>query len=328
MQKFTNNSKIPLSLAIWLADDDYDHDDDPMTISATTLLKPIKEIVLARQSIELDKTADLSSLIMSSMGTAIHTAIENAWLKTNKVRANLIALGTPQSVTDRILVNPTDEMVKDDSICIYMEKRSYKQVGEFRISGKFDFVVNGALEDFKSCGVYSYIMGSNVEKYKQQGSLYRWLNPNIITEDLMSIQLIFTDWSKLGAVKDPKYPQSRILEQKLELMSLEQTQAFVVGITNKISQLKDASQEELPICSDAELWRTADTWKYYKDPTKTARSTKNFTNSAEANERLAKDGSVGTVIKFPGQVKKCEYCSVVSVCDQAKTMIKDGSLIL
>ena len=45
MTQFSNNSNITLSMAVWLATDDYDHNDK--VISVTTLLKPIKQTVLA-----------------------------------------------------------------------------------------------------------------------------------------------------------------------------------------------------------------------------------------------------------------------------------------
>ena len=44
MNPVTNNTNLPLSIAVWLACDDYDYNNDPYTISATTLLKPLKQI--------------------------------------------------------------------------------------------------------------------------------------------------------------------------------------------------------------------------------------------------------------------------------------------
>jgi len=77
----TNNTNVPLSMALWLADDDYDYDDDPNVISATTLLKPMKAIVLARQNADLVKTGDIVSVAASRIGTAMHDAIERTWRK-------------------------------------------------------------------------------------------------------------------------------------------------------------------------------------------------------------------------------------------------------
>lgn len=52
--QYTNTTNIPLPLAVFLATDDYDY--QPDTISVTTLLKPIKQIILGRR---LEKKIDL-----------------------------------------------------------------------------------------------------------------------------------------------------------------------------------------------------------------------------------------------------------------------------
>ena len=53
--KFTNNKNIPLPIAIWLATNNYEYDTDDRVISATTLLKPLKAIHLARKYRENQK---------------------------------------------------------------------------------------------------------------------------------------------------------------------------------------------------------------------------------------------------------------------------------
>ena len=42
-----NDANIPLYLAAWLANDEYDYVSDPKYISATSLMKPIKELILS-----------------------------------------------------------------------------------------------------------------------------------------------------------------------------------------------------------------------------------------------------------------------------------------
>jgi len=171
-------------------------------------------------------------------------------------------------------------------------------------------------------------MQSNTDKYIQQGSIYRWLNPDIITSDTMAIQYIFTDWSQLESIKNPKYPKSKLLEQQFQLMSIPETDSFVNGIINTITILEDKPQSELPTCTPDELWIKPSVFKYYKDPKKTARSTKNFDNTHDAYTRLRDDGSVGIVKEVKGQVVKCKYCSVVSLCTQAQGYVDTGLLKL
>ncbi len=328
MKTFTNNSKISLPLAVWLCDDDYDYNNTPNTISATTLLKPMRQIVLAIQNKELDKIVDIEQLVASRMGTALHTAIETTWLKEDKVRIILSQMGFSESVVKRILINPTPEQVKEDTIAVYMENRSSKKVGKYTISGKYDFVIEGRLKDFKSTKVYGYIKGSNKDNYIKQGSIYRWLNPEIILDDIIDIEYIFTDWNMLEYIRNKDtYPNNRLLRKEYPLMSIEETQTFVEGVCNKIESLEDKAQSELPLCTKDELWMDDSVYKYYKDPTKMSRSTKNFDNAADAHEKCASAG-VGIVVEVKGKPRRCKWCDVVLICDQAKTMIADGSLVL
>ena len=89
---------------------------------------------------------------------------------------------------------------------------------------------------------------------------------------------------------------------------------------NKIDHYLSQDESALPLCTDEELWRENDVFKYYKDPTKLARSTANFDTEAEAVSRQIKDGHVGMVVKHPGGVKACKYCSVQNVCEQYKQL--------
>ena len=90
----------------------------------------------------------------------------------------------------------------------------------------------------------------------------------------------------------------------------------------------DVPESEIPLCTDEDLWRSAPVFKYYKNPVKTNRSTKNFDTRQEAYVRMAEDGGVGIVIEQPGQVTACKYCQAFSVCTQKDDLIAAGDLIL
>lgn len=324
MSKYANTSAVPLSLAVFLATDSYDYDSE--TISATALIKPIRQIVLSARVPEGDGIVDLIQMMPSRMGSAIHDAIERSW-KDNHATA-LSALGYPAKVIEKIRINPDNTELTDGIIPIYLEQRAKKQVGKFLVSGKFDFIGDGRVEDFKTTSVYTAIRGSNDEKYILQGSIYRWLNPEKITKDEMAIQFIFTDWSKAKAMADQKYPQQRIQQKILPLKSVSETDAFVKRKLAQIEQLWDAPEESLPLCSDEDLWRSAPVFKYYKNPDKLARSTKNFDSMQEAVIRRAEDGGKGIIKEVPGQVTACKYCNAFAACSQKDALIASGDLIL
>ena len=325
-QAYFNVSDVPLSLAVFLATDTYDHNDDPNTISATSLIKPLRQIILTGRVPPGDALMDLTQMVASRMGSAVHDGIERAW-KTNHIGA-MKSLGLPQKVIDRVLINPANDDLFEDCIPVYLEQRLHRQIGKYTISGKFDFIGDGRVEDFKTTSTYSAMSGSNDEKYQWQGSIYRWLDPKIITSDQMAIQFLFTDWSNAKAKADPKYPQRRFLSRVFDLKSEQETEHFISRKLATIEQYMDTPEEDIPHCSDEELWRSDPVFKYYKNPTKTAKSTKNFPLYEEAMMRYIEDGSVGLVKQVPGQVTACKYCPAFPVCTQKDALIAQGDLIL
>lgn len=324
MGKYANVSQVPLSLAVFLVSDNYDHDSS--TISATALIKPLRQIILSNRVPTEEAIVDLIQMVPSRMGSAIHDAIERSWKDNYQIA--LDHLGYPKKVIEKIRINPKPEELQDGQIPIYLEQRAYKQVGKFLISGKYDFIGDGRVEDFKSTSTYSATNNTNDEKYIWQGSIYRWLNPDIITKDEMAIQFIFTDWSKAKAMQDPKYPQQRIQQRILPLKSVQETDGFVRRKLSQIDEYWDKPEEEIPHCSDEDLWRSEPVFKYYKNPEKTSRSTKNYDSRQEAYLRLAEDGNVGKVVEQPGTITACKYCTAFSVCSQKDALIADGSLVL
>lgn len=320
---YKNSTNIPLSMAVWLATDTYDYDPDPDGISVTSLLKPLKAVILER-SLPTGGDIDIADLIQAKTGVSVHDGVEHAW-KVNYQPA-MVALGYPKPVIRKVVINP--ETLVDGDIPVYLEIRTKKEIAGFNLGGKFDFVMEGQLEDFKTTGTYNYINQGNAESYVWQGSMYRWLNPEIITNDHMKITYLFTDWKAHEAKVNPKYPQNRILSQTFPLKSVPETETF---IRNRLAQIKSytgVSQSLIPDCTKEELWQSDSVFKYYKDPLKTARSTKNFTNLMEANNRLFADGSVGKVIEVKGEVKRCRYCNASAVCLQAENLVAAKLLTL
>lgn len=326
MPQYSNVSNVPLSMAVFLATDHYDYIDDPHYISATSLIKPLRQLILASRIKPEDVSVDLTAMVASRMGSAIHDAIENAW--TNNYKNALETLGYPAKVIEKIRVNPNKEELTDSHIPIYLEQRAFRKAGKWTIGGKFDFVGEGRVEDFKSTSVYTAINKSKDDDYILQGSIYRWLNPDIITRDEMAIQFIFTDWSGAKAKADPSYPQNRIQQRVLKLKSLAEIESFINRKINLIERYWDAPEADIPECNDDELWRSEPVFKYYKNPTKMQRSTKNFETKQEAYQRLAEDGHVGVVVEQPGQVTACKYCSGFSLCTQKDKLITSGDLLV
>lgn len=322
--KITNMNQVALPVAVWLVHDEYDYIKENNYISATSLLKPIRQIVLAKQVDMESQSIDVMDLLKISLGHAIHDSIEKAW--TRGAERALRLLGYPQSVRDRIRINPTDEALKADSNCIpvYLEQRAIKEIDvdgvSYRVGGKYDIVTEGLLNDFKSTSAFVWVKGSRDDEHMLQGSIYRWLNPEKITEEYIRINYIFTDWKRYEAKRSPNYPQQPILHKDIKLMSARDTEDWIRNRIREIVKYQDADQKRIPECTDEELWRSDPVYKYFSDPEKAkvpgARSTKNFETLHEARQYQAEKAGKGIIIPIEGVPKRCDYCNVYDVCQQ------------
>lgn len=315
--QITNHTGISLPLAVWLAADGYDfHPGQSKAISATSLLKPVRQILLKERLTEQDATPpDLTDLIASRLGHTIHDGIEKAW--TANYRDSMRKLGYPEQLIQRVAINP--KVLKEGMLPVYLEQRLYREILGYKISGKFDMIIEGEVHDFKSTSTFA-TKGTKDEDYRLQGSIYRWLNPEKVTADHMFIHFIFTDWQKHEARRNPNYPQSRVQDRRIELLSLEETEAW---ITNKLRALEDAAdlpETEIPYCNDKDLWRGDTVWKFYLDPKKandpTARATKSEDSLVAARAYQASKGGRGVIVEVPGKVKACSYCPAFPICSQ------------
>lgn len=318
--KITNEHDVSLALAVWLLYDEYDYVDNPKYLSATTLLKPLKQIVMKHRVDFSNESIDVMDFAQASMGTGLHDSIEKAWKLGHK--SALKKLGYPDRVVNAVVINPTKEDFdkNPDLIPVYIERRGTKNLRGWLIGGKFDIVTEGLLQDFKSTSTYSWVAGSRDDEHKMQGSIYRWIHDDVITEDVIRINYIFTDFVKYMAANNPKYPARRIMHKDIPLLSYERTEAWLNEKLQLIEKYWDAPESEIPECTDEELWRTEPQFKYFSDPAKVdvpgARSTKNFDDMISARKFMAEKGGKGAIKVVEGQVKRCEYCAVAPICKQ------------
>ena len=326
--KLTNNTGLSLFAQVYLAHETYDREE--AGLSVTTLLKPVKQIILARRVPEGMASADVADQIASSNGTAIHDAFEAAW-KSPKLVDTLVRLGYPKGVASKVRVNPSAEAVAAGGIIpVYTEIRSAKTVLGIRVTGKFDFIGDGAVEDLKNTSVWKFL-NADFDHYILQGSMYRWLNPTLVTKDWMNLTFQFTDWNGRDRNMNPEnYPPARMHTRRLQLMDIDETEKWVERKVQQLIDLEHAPEEEMPPCTDKELWRKADTYRYFAKPEKAhepgARSTKNFTDKAEADLHVATKG--GIVVTKRGGVTGCKYCNAFLACKQKDALIAAGDLIL
>jgi hypothetical protein len=320
---YTNYGDLPISVGAWLAKDNYDH--NPDVVSVTAFIKPIRELILS-QRVPKGSTQDpdIMDMLKSRIGTAIHESIERVWQDDNYVEPMKL-LGLPQKVIDKITVNA--ELIKAGQVPMYSEHTMYKEIDGYEFRGTADFILNGQLQDFKTTSTYSYTSRLKDIKYALQGGIYRYLDPSVITQDHLEIIEIYLDWSAIKAKVSAQgtYPPYPIIVKKIPLTPILETGRFIKGRIKLIEDLYDAPQEELPLCTDDELWRKDPTYKYFKNPNN-QRSTKNFSDYDEALAFKAAQGHVGEIRIEPSKATACKFCSAATVCTQAMDLIKKGEL--
>ncbi|WP_421991748.1 PD-(D/E)XK nuclease family protein [Roseococcus sp.] len=320
----TNHSDISLALAVWLLHDEYDHQDIPNYISATSMMKPIRHLVLGPRVPPTSQKIDVEDFIPTALGKSLHDSIEKAW--TTSYATSLAKMGYGHDVIERVKINPTDEERRGSNsmIPVFLEQRMFREFEGFTIGGKFDLVTEGIVQDAKSTSAYSWVFGGKDDDYQLQMSLYRWIDsaqpfPKI-TEDVGRINFIFTDWQRAQARQNPKYPQKRVEYKEIPLLSLKETEAWVHDKLQLIQRHRNTPEDKLPLCTDEELWLSDPTFKYYADPAKTSgRSTKNFDSMSDARNFQSEKGGKGVIITTQPVPKRCGYCNVFSICSQ-----KDG----
>lgn len=332
MAKLLNDSNIPLSMACWLASNSYDFKPKEKSLSATDFNKSIRQIILRNRinanADYLDKElVDISSMVKSKMGTAIHDAIEQTWLNERVRSKALENLNYPEGVIKRIVVNPTKAELADDVIPVYMEIRKDILVNGYTISGKFDFAAEGKLTDFKTTGTWKWSkLDKADEDYRRQGSIYRLIHKDILSEDWLDIVFLFTDWSKGKAKASKSYPQSPVMNHPVSLWTEEETIQFITKFTNELEFYKDVPESNLPECNPNQLWQDEPTYKYYKNPDKLTRATKVFPDFHSAMQQFVSDGSVGIVKTVYGEAKACLFCPAYNCCTQKDNLIASGTL--
>lgn len=302
---YTNREKLNTVIAVWTLMDNYNYDERENVISATTLLKPVRQICLGMKFKDNLKVIDASDLINSSMGTALHDSVEKAWKNEEKTKSILRELGYSDALYDEVV----------------LERRSEKEINGYIISGQFDIAFRGTVCDIKSTSVWSYIFGSKDEDYKLQMSIYKWLNQDIITDDKGYIEFIFTDWSAVKAMQDKQYPQSRIMTKEIRLLSIEETEKFIVDKLAEVDRNKILDEKKIVKCTDEDLWLEPTVWKHYKTGDTTKRATKVYDSYEESTKAVG-----GKVVEFKGSAKRCNYCNYINICSQYIELKVNGQI--
>lgn len=327
--ELTNNFNLSLPLAVWCANDSYDFFPTEREISATTLLKPTKQILFTRQGAKRS-SVDLMDLFAARRGTAFHSAIEAAWEKNYKT--NLRSLGYSEDFINKILVNPKKQDIKPDTIPVFTEKRFYRTFTlangkEWTVSGQADLIFNGELHDYKSTSTYTYVKQSKAEDYALQGSIYKLLSENTeaeVVSNTISINYIFTDWQKYRVKSSDTYPQCPCITERYNLLPREQIEKFILEKLELLEKYlySEPCDANTFTCPDSELWIPEPEYKYFSKPD-AIKAMKKFSDKDAAYAYLTEKGK-GYIKEVIAPPKRCLYCDCFEHCTQGNSYYPNG----
>lgn len=309
---------ISLNLKLFNNYSDYDIKKDKLNdfITASMLTQPIQKIKLESILESYDEMPPPPS-IKGKIGTAIHNQIERLWENTKEVDK---LLGENTYIINNTLgnsVDPIHEIHTEVRKSINLVSRSGSS---WTISGKFDTVINGSVYDIKSTSPRNFTDTVSLNLYKIQLSIYKYLNPEIITKSDGYIDFIFADWKQPKELSDPQYP---LISKKISLMSHNETEEYILDFIEKLEQT------ESPKCTDDERWvRTYNSFKVFFTGYVPGKRASKATNDLGAplteqeafdivkNHKNPKCEYREIIIKTPPI--RCNYCKVRGICPQYK----------
>lgn len=285
--KITNVNNLPQSLVNATSVEEHNK---PGCISATTLLKGVKQIILEhRHWDELED--DVSNRCWSLFGTAVHKLLEES--------------------------NPN----------AFTEEHFEFDVGGKTVTGQVDLydMEEKCITDYKTASVWKIVFKS-FDDWKRQGLIYAWLlrHEGLEVKRCRFIAML-RDWSASEAKKKPEYPQSQIYEYTFDVTKTDLTEIGMF-ITKKIEDITNAeklSDNDIPPCSEEERWAKPTTYAVMKEGRKTALKVCN--TLGEANTYKSNAGAGCYVEVRPGSSPRCEnYCLCCNHCNFYKENILKG----
>lgn len=310
----TNKHNIPLPLAAWLLDDDYDYNPDPKTFSASQLIKPSKKAILSSAvavSPNIKVEIDITSKFAASRGQTIHAAIERALRPEHLTNvASKLGMNIPTLEAEERL---KAEIEVDGEI--------------YTVTGKFDATIDKVVTDWKNESVYAYQDKGKLLERKYQLSLYAWLghkNGKDWDTKVGHFYSIYQDWKEREALKrgEESYPKSPMDLTVVPLFSFPSLENWIKSV---IRERRDLTIEDVDstLCSPKDLWQKEPVYQYFSKPD-AARASKNFATPQEATAYLVSKGNKGIVKPKTTYAKACEYCLGNAICSQYQTLLAQG----
>lgn len=188
-----------------------------------------------------------------------------------------------------------------------------------KLSGAYDYYKDGILKDYKRTSAWTVIYGSMVEKWEAQLNIYAWLlrlhNKPVKS---LGIEVFLKDWKEFDAMRLPDYPKQSQFYIPMDRWTFEDTSDYVDDCLVRLEGTKDVPDEDLPHCTEKDMWAKDNVYAVMKDGRKKA--VRLFDTHKEAALYIAENGFQNhTITTRPGERTRCQkFCNCSSFCNQWK----------
>lgn len=231
--------------------------------------------------------------------------------------------------TWRLLGSAVHAVIEKNSPGHISEQFVEKVIDGVLVRGTADVKDGHDLYDYKVTSTWHKVFAGGLPKeWVQQLNIYACLFGGIKT---IKVIVIYRDWQKSRALKDPDYPQQSLMAYDVPLMTPEDQEKLVKQRISLHRSVVELTDDQLPICSPEDRWATETKWAVYKNQNKTATR---VLGSLEDAEKLAE--SLGEqfpkdkyrIEERPGVDKRCaSYCVVKNHCRYYKenVLVKENA---
>jgi len=254
---------------------------DPGRLSATTLLKNAKQILLTtRHWDEIEE--DVLDRFWALFGTAIHKMLEHEGA---------------DEFTEEFISHELDGIVITGRVDNYNMK-------------------TGDISDYKSCSVYK-VMNEDFTDWRRQGLIYAWLLHKCgFPVKTCRFIAIMKDHSMRKARRQQSYPRLPVYVYEFPVtdQGLAEIESYMKGKIADYKRFQKMADDDIPPCTPEERWEKPTVYAVMKNGSKRAFK---LVDTAEEAEKIALDkGKDYAVEKRPGESTRClDYCSCSEFCN-------------
>ena len=252
----------------------------PGEISATTLLKGMKEVILTERHWD-ELSADAADQLWALWGTTAHAILESEG------------------------ANEFTEIKLKHEIC------------GVTLTGTIDNydMKEGVITDWKTASVWKVIYHDFAD-WTMQGLVYAWLlYQNGFSVKKCRFVALLKDHSKAKARYGNGYPKSPVCVYEFAVTAdmMNDAEGFIRAKIEQYKLMRQLSDDLIPECPEKERWAEPEKHAVLKEGRKSA--VKLFESREEADKHALALGAEHYAVTRPGEDRKCmDYCACNKFC--------------